>query len=78
MNNQVTQAMLKSDNTKVTKEDMRASAQREYEKPILLCYGDVRDVTLGPTPGFGESGCECDRKPGASIDCPVPPSPCFP
>lgn len=27
-----------------------------YEKPVLVCYGDVRDITLGPSPGFGESG----------------------
>jgi len=23
-----------------------------YEKPQLICYGDVRDITLGPSPGF--------------------------
>ena len=27
-----------------------------YEKPVLICYGDVRDITLGPSPGAGESG----------------------
>jgi len=27
-----------------------------YQKPELICYGDVRDITLGPSPGFGESG----------------------
>lgn len=27
-----------------------------YVRPELICYGDVRDVTLGPTVGFGESG----------------------
>lgn len=27
-----------------------------YEKPVLIAYGDVRDITLGPSPGFGESG----------------------
>jgi len=26
-----------------------------YEKPVLICYGDVRDITLGPSPGVGES-----------------------
>ena len=50
---------------------------KPYSKPVLTCYGDVRDVTLGPTPGFGESGCACDRKPGAGGGCPAPPSPCF-
>ena len=77
MNNFSLQSMLKSKNTEVADQGMSVSAQRKYEKPILLCYGDVRDVTLGPTPGFGESGCECDRRPGASLDCPVTPSPCF-
>lgn len=28
-----------------------------YEKPVLRAYGDVRDITLGPTVGEGESGC---------------------
>lgn len=42
-----------------------------YVKPVLLAYGDVRDVTLGPTPGLGESGCECARRDGASAICPV-------
>ena len=27
-----------------------------YEKPVLICYGDVRDITLGPSIGIGESG----------------------
>lgn len=40
-----------------------------YKKPVLTCYGDVRDVTLGPTPGFGESGCSVTRKPGGG-SCP--------
>ena len=31
-------------------------ARAAYQKPELICYGDVRDVTLGPTVGFGESG----------------------
>ncbi len=70
--------MLKSKNREVAEQSMGVSVQRQYEKPVLLCYGDVRDVTLGPTPGFGESGCACDRRNGATLDCPVPPSPCFP
>ncbi|MBT8115415.1 MAG: lasso RiPP family leader peptide-containing protein [Arenicella sp.] len=36
-----------------------------YQKPLLTCYGDVRDVTLGPTAGFGESGCATLRQPGS-------------
>ena len=45
-------------------------AVKAYEKPVLIAYGDVRDVTLGPTAGLGESGCEFDRRPGSSLDCP--------
>lgn len=30
-----------------------------YERPVLQVFGDVRDITLGPTDGLGESGCEC-------------------
>lgn len=31
--------------------------KKEYKKPQLVCYGDVRTVTLAPTPGgFVESG----------------------
>jgi len=38
-----------------TVEAMQA-CNEHYEKPVLICYGDVRDITLGPSPGFGESG----------------------
>lgn len=30
--------------------------RRDYRKPRLIPRGDVRDVTMGPTPGVGESG----------------------
>lgn len=36
--------------------------QKAYEAPVLLHYGDVRDITLGPTPGIGESGNELGRR----------------
>ena len=29
---------------------------KPYEAPELISYGDVRDITLGGTFGFGESG----------------------
>lgn len=29
---------------------------KPYETPVLTSYGDVRDITLGGTFGFGESG----------------------
>lgn len=30
--------------------------RRPYRPPQLRLFGDVRDVTLGPSPGAGESG----------------------
>jgi hypothetical protein len=33
-----------------------AGTLRVYVSPRLVRYGDVRDVTLGPSPGLGESG----------------------
>lgn len=32
------------------------AAKKPYDPPKLVRYGDVRDVTLGPSPGTGESG----------------------
>ncbi len=29
---------------------------KPYETPVLIAYGDVRDITLGGTLGMGESG----------------------
>jgi hypothetical protein len=31
-------------------------AHKPYETPLLTAFGDVRDITLGGTIGFGESG----------------------
>lgn len=31
-------------------------AKKPYSAPVLTCYGDVRDITLGPSIGVGESG----------------------
>lgn len=35
--------------------DQRA-ARRRYDRPRLSAYGTLRDLTMGPTPGIGESG----------------------
>jgi|WetSurMetagenome_2_1015567.scaffolds.fasta_scaffold720791_2 hypothetical protein len=32
------------------------AVRKPYSTPRLIRYGDVRDVTLGPSPGTGESG----------------------
>ena len=53
-----------------TKISDSAAAEHLYETPELICYGDVRDVTLGPTPGFAESGCINDRQAGTPPSCP--------
>jgi len=40
----------------------------DYVKPALTAYGDVRDITFGPSPGGFESGSVtmCDRtNPGS-------------
>ena len=37
-------------------------SHRAYQKPVLIAYGDVRDVTLGPTEGLAESGAELTRR----------------
>ena len=31
-------------------------AKNPYRKPMLTCFGEIREVTLGPTIEFGESG----------------------
>ena len=33
-----------------------AAKKAPYRKPVLTEYGDLRDRTLGPSPGIGESG----------------------
>ncbi len=40
-----------------------SNRKRRYKAPVLIEYGDVRDVTLGPTVGIGESGNELGRRP---------------
>ena len=36
--------------------DSGSATRRPYQAPELMRYGDVRDITMGPTVGFGESG----------------------
>jgi len=31
-------------------------AKKPYHRPRLVLWGDLRDLTLGPSPGIGESG----------------------
>ena len=41
---------------KINQQSEESESILVYEKPELICYGDVRDITLGPSPGTGESG----------------------
>jgi hypothetical protein len=48
--------------------DPQAAAQEKhpkkaYRRPRLTLWGDLRDVTLGPSPGVGESGAPGMFKP---------------
>lgn len=40
-----------------------ASRKKPYRRPRLVLWGDLRDVTLGPSPGVGESGTPGMFKP---------------
>lgn len=40
-----------------------ASPRKPYRRPRLVLWGDLRDVTLGPSPGVGESGTPGMFKP---------------
>ncbi len=48
---------------RVTQKSVSVNIKKGYETPVLAYYGDVRDVTLGPTVGIGESGNELGRRP---------------
>ena len=38
------------------RQDASARQRARYAKPRLVAYGNVRDVTLGGSPGGGDSG----------------------
>jgi hypothetical protein len=52
------------DNYFVESDAADAGTEKAYEKPVLIAYGDVRDITLGPTLGEGESGCAFFQQSG--------------
>jgi len=40
---------------------------KAYTPPLLVCLGDVRDLTLGGSPGTGDTGAALvERPPGSS------------
>ena len=40
-----------------------AGSRRLYISPRLVVLGDLRNLTLGGSPGFGDSGIGAPRKP---------------
>jgi len=49
-----------------------STGRRCYAAPALIRYGDVRGITLGGTPGCGDSGGEFTEDPqfGTGVGCP--------
>ena len=37
--------------------------KKQYTKPRLISLGDIRDVTMGGSIGFGDSGASMPEKP---------------
>jgi hypothetical protein len=46
------------------------SIKKRYMKPELTSLGDVRSITLGSTPGLGESGDRGYKPGGAPFQTP--------
>lgn len=41
----------------------RAAERKHYSRPLLNTYGDLRGLTLGGSPGVGESGMPFNFQP---------------
>lgn len=50
-----------------------AGSRRPYESPRLVELGDLRSLTLGGSPGAGDSGIGRPRKPLVVGEAPIPP-----
>lgn len=48
-------------------------SRRPYVSPRLVELGDLRSLTLGGSPGFGDSGIGAPRKPLVIGEAPIPP-----
>lgn len=48
--------------------------RRPYVSPRLVELGDLRSLTLGGSPGAGDSGIGTPRKPLVFGEAPFPPS----
>ena len=51
-----------------------AVPRRPYVSPRLVDLGDLRSLTLGGSPGAGDSGIGAPRKPLVIGEAPFPPS----
>lgn len=51
-----------------------AEPRRPYVSPRLVELGDLRSLTLGGSPGAGDSGIGQPRKPLIISEAPFPPS----
>ena len=51
-----------------------AERRRPYVSPRLVDLGDLRSLTLGGSPGAGDSGIGAPRKPLIIGEAPIPPS----
>lgn len=38
------------------RQELLPAPKKPYSPPLLAVFGDVRDVTMGVSPGVGESG----------------------
>lgn len=47
--------------------------RRPYREPSLTVHGDVRSLTLGPSPGIGESGLPLLLRANSRSMPPFPP-----
>jgi len=50
-----------------------AQPRRPYMSPRLVDLGDLRSLTLGGSPGAGDSGIGSPRKPLVFGEAPIPP-----
>lgn len=50
-----------------------AKSRRPYVSPRLVELGDLRSLTLGGSPGAGDSGIGSPRKPLVIGEAPIPP-----
>ena len=68
INNSCERSDSKHGDSKHGENPLQGAQHKPYQKPVLVVYGDVRDVTLGPSLGIGESGnagvrCDMNNMP---------------